>query len=142
MEFDINLYAVLGAAVASFSIGAFWYSPVGFGKPWMRLMGYTEEVMRSMTMTPARAMTIGFLMALLTSYVLAHFVAVWNEVAFGAMTWGDGLMLGFWIWLGFQVTIHIGSVLWENKSWKLFVLNASYQLLATLTMSGILTYFR
>lgn len=141
VEFDLNLYAILGAAVAAFALGAFWYSPLGFGGVWMRLMGYTEESMKSMTMTPLRAMAIGFITTLLASYVLAHFVAVWKEAAFGTMTLVDGLTLGFWVWLGFQMTIQIGAVLWENRPWKLFFLNAAYQLLVVLLMSAILTYF-
>ena len=33
---DINWWAVLAAAVINMVIGAIWYSPSGFGKPWMK----------------------------------------------------------------------------------------------------------
>ena len=34
---DINYLAVLIAALASYVLGALWYSPVLFGKLWMKL---------------------------------------------------------------------------------------------------------
>ena len=34
---EVNYVAVLAAAIASFVIGALWYSPMLFGKMWMKL---------------------------------------------------------------------------------------------------------
>ena len=36
----VNLWAVLGSAVATMVIGFLWYSPMLFAKPWMVAMGY------------------------------------------------------------------------------------------------------
>lgn len=36
----VNLWSVLGAAVAAMVIGFIWYSPLLFAKPWMLAMGY------------------------------------------------------------------------------------------------------
>jgi Protein of unknown function (DUF1761) len=36
----VNLWAVLGSAVATMVIGFLWYSPFLFAKPWMLAMGY------------------------------------------------------------------------------------------------------
>ena len=40
---EINLIAVLLAAVAMMAVGFFWYSPKGFGKQWMQLSGITPD---------------------------------------------------------------------------------------------------
>ena len=44
MEFILP--AVLGA-VAAMVLGMFWYSPKGFGKTWMVLVGITPEKMKN-----------------------------------------------------------------------------------------------
>lgn len=40
---SINYLAVVVAAVVSMGLGAFWYSPLGFGKMWMNLSGITPQ---------------------------------------------------------------------------------------------------
>ena len=142
MEFDFNYLTVLGAAFASFGLGALWYSPVLFAKPWMKEMGIDPSRMQSMKLTPTQAMVAGFVTALVTAYVLAHFVEVWAQVTGGQMGIAEGFQLAFYLWLGFVAPVMLGSILWEGKSWKLFFINAGYQLVALLLMSGILSYFR
>ena len=38
--YDLNLLAVLVAAISTMVVGFLWYSPIMFAKPWMALMGY------------------------------------------------------------------------------------------------------
>ena len=139
MEFDINVWGVLGGAVAAYAVGALWYS-VLFKKPWMREMGYTPENVGSMKMTATVAMSLGFLTTLLMSYVMAHFVAVWAQLM-GGITVSSGMHLAFFLWLGFVMPLTLGAVLWENRSWTLFLINASHYLVGMLLMGGILAYF-
>ena len=70
---------------------------------------------------------------LIMSYVLAHFVQIAQ-----AVTFGQGMQLGFWIWLGFVVTSFLNSVLWEGKSWQLYALNISHYLVVLVLAGGIL----
>src|SRR3989344_8715882 len=60
MDITISYVAVMGAAIVAYAVGALWHSPVGFGKYWMRLMGFDEHSMKSMPLSPTQAMTIGF----------------------------------------------------------------------------------
>ena len=117
MEITINYYAVIAAALANMVIGFLWYGPV-FGKYWKGLMGFTDESMKAMKMTPLMAMVGGFITALIMAYVLAHFI-----ILGGAGNIATGAQIGFWIWLGFVSTVLLGSVLWENKSWNLYKYN-------------------
>lgn len=131
---EINFLAVLAAAVAAMALGALWYSPLLFGKQWVRLMGWGEVVPPSAKKSAAKGYAIQLALSLVTAYVLAHFVFVW-----GAATASEGLALGFFVWLGFEVPVMMGAQLWEGKSWKLFAINASYQLVALLVAAVILT---
>ena len=128
----INWWAVVGAAVAYMIIGSLWYGPL-FGKIWKRLMNFSDQDMKSMAMTPLRAMSIVTVSALVMGYVLMHFV-----VAFGAVDSSGAWQLAFWIWLGFIATTQLSGVLWENRSWKLFFLNTLGSLVSLSAMACIL----
>src|SRR3989442_3508163 len=45
---NVNLLAVLVAAVLTIALGAVWYSPVLFAKQWMHAHGYTPEKVEEM----------------------------------------------------------------------------------------------
>ena len=130
---EINYFSILAATVASFLLGWLWYGPL-FGKQWMNLMGFKKRNMKSMKMSAGTAMILGFLSYLLIAYVLSLFINYFN-----AYTIIKGLQLGFWIWLGFIATTTMGSVLWENKSPKLYFLNNAYNLLSLEMMAVILS---
>ena len=55
----IGYVPVLIATIVSFIFGYLWYGPL-FGKKWMKLMGFTKRSLKSMKMTPATAMILGF----------------------------------------------------------------------------------
>ncbi len=136
MEDPTNILAVLASAVFAIVLGGLWYGPV-FGKFWMGLIGMTPEKMKAMPLSPALAMLGGFITAFLMAYVLAHGIIFGN--AFTNMSGIEGGMTGaFWYWLGFAVPLTGGAFLWEGKSWKLWVLNAGYYLVALLGMGAIL----
>lgn len=128
---DINYLAVLVAAVAGMIVGALWYSPLLFGKIWMKASKLSEKDMKKAHM--GRAYALAFLGSLVTAYVLAHFVD-YLEVS----TVGGALTAAFWIWLGFFVTTSLSSVLWEGKPWSLYVLNIAHYLVSLSVMAVIL----
>ena len=133
----VNYWAVIVGAVVSFVLGGLWYGPI-FGKKWMAMMKFTPESMAS-----AKAKGMGksyammFIGSLVMSYVLFHFIAY--AVGFsqqgGAMV---GAVGGFWAWLGFIVPVTMGSVLWEGRSWSLWIINAGYYLVGLVLVGAIL----
>lgn len=136
MQLPINFIAVFVAAVMNMVVGFLWYGPL-FGKTWRKLTGITDEAMRSMPLTALKAGLIGFALAFVMAYVLAH------DVLFGAAYLGtsgalSGMTGAFWNWLGFVVPITAGVWLWEGKSWKLWALNAGYYLVALLIAGAII----
>jgi hypothetical protein len=128
----VNYVAVLVAAIAAMVVGMLWYGPV-FGKTWMKL-ALSPKDKKNMGMGSAKkSMTLGFIGALVTAYVLAHFVGY-----VGAMTAGAGVQLAFWLWLGIAAPLQSGIVLWEGKPFKLFVLNTAHELVTLAVMAAIL----
>ncbi|MBI4836746.1 MAG: DUF1761 domain-containing protein [Candidatus Abawacabacteria bacterium] len=129
----INYLAVLVAAIAAMVIGAVWYSPLLFGKPWMKLMGWSEAKMKEKPASAGKAMAGMAVFALVMAYVLAHFV---DYTA--ATTWAQGVITAFWLWLGFVVTTISSQSLFENRPWGLFWISAAYYLVSLAVMAVIL----
>ena len=134
LNVNVNYVAVLVAAIVQMVVGALWYSPLLFGKMWMKLSGLTQKQLEEAKKKGmGKSYTLMFLGTLVMSYVLAHFVTYT-----GATTFVLGMQTGFWIWLGFLATTTMGMVLWDNKPWSLYVLNNGYHLVVLLLMGGIL----
>jgi len=133
LSFSVNWLAVLVAAVVSMFVGFLWYGPL-FGKQWMRLMGFgKKDIDKAKQKGMAKSYVTNFIAGLVTAFVLAVFIS-----SLGMSGWDNGLTAGFWIWLGFLAPVMLGSVLWEGKPFKLYVLNTSYWLINLLIMGMIL----
>jgi Protein of unknown function (DUF1761) len=131
---NINIWAVLVAAIASFVVGGLWYSPLLFAKVWMQANGFTEEDLKKNNM--ARAFGFSFLFALIMSANLAMFLddpktdVVWGMTA-GALA-GVG-----WVAMGFATV-----ALFENRSWTYILVNTGYQIITLVLMGAILGAWR
>ncbi len=131
---DINLWAVLVAALANMVLGFYWYSPAGFGKAWMKESGMTEAKINA---SKKKGMNASYFLALVSAFVMAYVLAHIIDFA-QATTLVEGLQAGFWCWLGFVATVGTGMVLWDGKSWKLYGIIMGYYLVALLVMGAIL----
>jgi hypothetical protein len=135
----INFIAVFVAAIASMIIGFIWYGPL-FGKEWSKLMGWgdmTPEKMKEMQKKARPAYAITFVAALIMAYVLAH-ALLFVSLNMGTIGFFAGLSAGFWCWLGFVMPVSLGTVLWDQKPWKLWFINTGYWLVLLLVMGVIL----
>lgn len=132
-DVNLNLWAILLAAVVNMVLGALWYSPVLFANPWMRLIGKKAEDIKGSSSMYLYA----FIAALVTAYVLAHMVDV-----FGATTVSTGAVTGFWLWLGFVATTSFTENLFSGKPHKLWAINYSYHLVALIINGAILAVWR
>ncbi len=125
LSVQISWLGFLVAAAAAMVLGMLWYGPL-FGKAWMSLTGVTS------TKGAARGYIVNTFSTLLMSYVLAHFIEYTR-----ALDIPLALQTAFWIWLGFIATISLGTVIWEGKPFRLYVLNNAYNLLALLVMGAV-----
>lgn len=131
---NVNLVSVLASAVVMMVLGFLWFGPI-LGKSWMKEMGLTKSDMEEAKKKGmAKSYTLMAVSALVMSYVFSVVLAQFNTTDVAMALQG-----AFWTWLGFIATVLLGSVLWENKSWKLYAINAGYYLVGLGIIGVILT---
>jgi Protein of unknown function (DUF1761) len=133
---NMNLLAILVAAVATMPIGFLWYSPLLFANPWMREMGYDpsdKERIKEMQKSAGPNYFFAFIASLVSAFVLSWFLHIMR-----VQTLEYGLLVGSHVWLGFVATVQLTGVLFMKQSMKLFAINTGYQLVCYLAMSAIL----
>ncbi len=130
---DINFWAVLVAAIINMVVGSLWYSPAMFGGLWMKAVGFGEKDIKDAQKNMWSAYLITFVGALVTSYVLAHFVDFT-----GATTFLTGAQTGFWAWVGFIATTTLGGVVFEKKSEPWYLITNGFHLVTLVINGGLL----
>ena len=134
----INYPAVVASAAAYWVLGALWYSPLLFARPFIALKGLSPEQVAAMQ-SQGHAGEIGaaFAGSLVLAYVLAHFVKFT-----GAETVRAGMLTGFLLWLGFVATTNLETVLFESRPLGLYLINNGYHLVGLLGMGALLAVWR
>lgn len=132
---DVNIANVVITAIVAFLFGWLWHSPILFGKQWMKLMGKNPKDMdKKMDMSGMmQPMLLQFIAAIIMAYVLSFILVATQSVSVG-----DAVQAAFWVWLGFYATISVGGVLWEGKSWNLWLFKNAYHLVALIIMAVVL----
>lgn len=117
---EINVWAVLVAALSGFVLGGLWYSPLLFGKAWQREVGLSDEQLAKGSMALIFGTT--FVLCVVASAVFAMFLGPRPSLALGV---GAGFAAGLcWVSASFGI-----NYLFEHKSLKLFLINAGYHTL-------------
>jgi hypothetical protein len=125
--------AFLAAAVAAWLIGALWYSPVMFAKPWVKAHGYTPEQLAAMQVMQGKVIAATLVAMILMAAVLQVFLR-----HLGADSAGDGVQWAFHSWLGFAVPLGFIAHLYSQKKIAAWLIDAGYQLVYLLVMGAIL----
>ena len=123
----INWIAVPVAALAGFAVGGLWYGPL-FGKAWMQETGITMEQARAASMLRIYGTT--FVLNLVAACSLAMFIGA-GDMRFGAFA-------GFMTGLTFIATAFGITYLFEFRSFRLWLINAGYQVVIFTLMGTIL----
>ena len=133
---DVNVWAVLGAAVACMVLGFLWYSPFLFATPWMLAMGYDpndKARIAAMQKTAGPKYAIAFLTSLLSAFLLGKII---YHLAISTAVYG--MKVGFAVWLAFVMTVQLTDKLFGDRPLKLFLINTGFQLVCFLAMGAIL----
>lgn len=127
---QVNFVAVVVAAAAYFALGAVWYSPPVFARPWMRASGVTPGEGQS----PAPLFVLSFAANFLAAAALAFLAR-----ASGALSVGDGVILGLSAALGFSLTSLIVTQAFEGRPAALQLINTGYHVVGIVIAAIIVT---
>ena len=129
MEFDVNYWAILVAAISSFVVGALWYAPFLTGKVWQIETGLTDEKLKEANM--GKTFGLAFVLSVIISFGMAMFFGGEADLQKGAM-WGMMTALFFVI-----PSLGIND-LFEHRSLKLWLINSGYNLIIYTIIGAIL----
>src|SRR2546428_9735535 len=106
----INYWAVLVSGVVIFILGGLWYSRALFAKPWIRLMGKSEEEMKA----ASGPMPLLLLMAFISGLIIAASLAVVIR-HLPPVTPLRGALVGVFCWVGFAAATSLATALFSSQ---------------------------
>lgn len=139
MSFDVlgqlNWLAVIVGALIYFALGALWYSPVLFARPWQRSIGWDPEA------TPPEMNPMTYVVPFFAYLVMAVAVGM-IAAAVGSDSLADGIVLGLVLGVGLSLMHTLVDANFDpNKPqpWTWFAINGSYHALGLLIVSAIVS---
>jgi len=131
---DLNIWTVVGVSLVPLLVGGFWYSPTVFGKYWVRMSGVNIRAIRE----SRRAMAFAFLVSGVASFVMAFVLALLIQNLI-VITVFDGILVGFYVWLGFVATITLSeySITNDHRPYQLYIITNGYYLVTLLVMGAL-----
>lgn len=129
LNFNLNWLAVAVSAVVNMVIGAAWYSI--FAEPWLEGIGRQRE------WAEENQRPTDYIIAAVNSLLMAFFLA--NVLSWAGVTGLiNGLLMGLFIWLGFNGFSFAANHAFEGRSTKLWAVNSGVYLAGLLVMGAIL----
>lgn len=130
----VNFWSVLLASISYLIIGSLWYSPLLFGKMWIKLNGFCDEDLKS-NKPMWLILLLSFLSAAVASFVISAVLGNRASPDFGAII--GAIIAICWITMS-----KLTEVLFENRPVKLFLLHAGFDLVSFMVMGAIVGYWR
>jgi hypothetical protein len=133
---DINILAVIVAAILNVVVGALWYNaPFLFNRPWLAGIGKTaEQVAADFTILKPLGALVG---ALVIALLLALLIG-WS----GAASLVQGALIGLLIAVGFTAINNGIKDLFEGRPAKLWLINAGHDVVILTAMGALIGAWR
>jgi hypothetical protein len=130
MDFStLNWLAIIVSTLTFFGLGAIWYSPLMFGKMWMKETGVTNEKAKQANMAKIMGLTALF------SFIMALNLALFMNSP--EIRVSQGAMYGFFTGFGWIAMSIFVSGQYEFRSTRYMLINAGYNIVG-LTLMGVI----
>lgn len=125
---EINIWATIVAAISSFMLGGLWYSPVLFGKKWIKEAEFDETKAGH----PAKVFGLSFIFALIAAFGFAFLLGPEPNM----MT-----AIHFAILIGVMFVMPSFAINYQfsNKSFTLLFIDSGYHICKFLIFAVILS---
>jgi hypothetical protein len=129
----INIWAVIVCAIINILLGMTWYSPKVLGTLWAKEHGFDLEQLKPTFWHYIAGVIVAFVLSIVFNMMI-H--------AFGIVGIGNGIALGFFIWLGFIATSHFSGVIWAKKPFIVYFIDAGFMLLNLIVIGAIMAVWQ
>ena len=127
--------AILVSAIILWLLGALWFSPALFAKPWAQLLGIKMDTRNRDGML--LGMTASFIGDLALSFILSTIIMWSNSKGFVY-----GAVLGVLVWIAFFAAPNLPQGIYERKPFKLFAITSGYWFVGLFVVGGLLATWR
>jgi hypothetical protein len=134
---SIHIVPVIISAVVAFALGFMWYSPLLFGKTWMKEVGMTPESQDVNKPKNYLVMALPLITSLATAYILA---ALFNSLIITSLF--QVIVLVVSMWIAFVLPVSLYAVIFNNKSWTLFSIDSGFYLLSIFISSLVIFFYQ
>ena len=131
----VNFLSIIVASAAYWILGALWYSPIFFAKPWTKAIGKTREQL--MEGFSKLAFLWSFVWSFVASYGIAR-IMVWTD----AITIGAGFLVGGLVGICFVLATNAINNLFDRRGCTLLLINSLYHIVALVTAGVIISAWR
>jgi len=132
MLFEVKILPLIIGAVFNMILGAMWYSPVLFAKPWMKEAGITEDYVKVSQGKMGKVYVLTTVFAVITSYVIGLIIT--NMQIESIFT---GILVAFFVWIAFSFPMVVKNWGFEDRSIKLGIINHGYDLVVYIVVSAL-----
>jgi hypothetical protein len=126
----------VGAAVVAgcvhFLIGAAWYSPSGFGGPWMRGLGITSDDIAEARVDMRAALGASALASLVQAGALVALFSI-----LGVPGIAGGALIGGLAAFAFGALPMVKDRVWADRAWSVVLVDGGYEIAAGAVAGGI-----
>jgi hypothetical protein len=134
---QLNWLAIIVGALIYFALGAVWYLPAVFGRPWMRSIGWDESRQQQMNPVQYAAPAVAQLIAAVATGMLA--------AATGSDTLPEGVVLGLVVGVGYALTLTAVDAMFDpNKPlpWLWWAISGGYHLVGLVIVAVLVSVWR
>ena len=131
---EINYWAVILATISTMVVGTIWYARPVFGT-WWEKAARVEQPANAVT-----AIIITVVVSFVSAWVLAGVAAIAQEF-YGGNFLGNTVLTAVILWAGFTAARFITHDAFENRPWRLTLLNIAHELVTFLVMALIIGLF-
>lgn len=134
---QINYAVVAVCALIFFSLGSLWFGAF-FGTMWIAELGkHNVAIKKPSNAVLFTKMGLNLLKNIIISFAMAYLVLLT-----GSTTLVSGLLLGLLVACGFAAPAMADIFIWEDRSKKLFLIDAGYQIVGITLAAIILSVWR
>ncbi len=129
----VNIWAVIVCTIINVVLGMIWYSPKVLGTIWAKENGFDLSQLKPSLLHYVGGIIVAFILCFVLNMMI-H--------TFGIVGMGNGIALGFFLWLGFIATTHFSGVIWAKKPFVAYFIDTGFLLLNLIVISAIMTIWQ